>query len=340
MTSHSEFGLETSGLDVAKTFANQIQGRNVVITGVSPNGIGEGTAIAFASQKPKTLILASRTRSKVEDVASNIHSKYPDVDVRIVIVDMSSQESVHQAASEISSMISTLDILINNAGVVIQDRRWTPEKIELQFATNHVCPFLFTNLLMPLLLKAAKESDTPGATRIVTLSSAGHRLSPIRFHDYNFEGHPIPPEEEHIKDLPPAFVKARDGYPGFIAYGHSKTANILFALYLQEHLRDMGIMSYTLHPGGVSTDMSRNLDEEGAEAINRTSKYWKTPDQGSSTTLVAALDPALNNPVGLFLDNCQFKEPAAHATNPDAARRLWALSEELVGAKFTLGSKL
>lgn len=182
-------------------------------------------------------------------VVQEISSAYPDVRVDIVLLNLSSQKQIREAAAEVKKLTESLDILVNNAGLTLYTRQKTLEGIELQFGTNHIGPFLFTNLLLPLLLKAA-ETSTPGSTRIVNLSSAGHRLSPIRFSDYNLEGNPIPPEEDHFKPLNKAFARTtEDGYNGIVAYAQSKTANILFTLYLQEHLRSHGISSYSLHPG-------------------------------------------------------------------------------------------
>jgi len=114
--------------------------------------------------------------------------------------------------------------------------------------TNHIGPFLFTNLLLPLLRNAAK-TNPPGTTRIVNLSSAGHRLSPIRWSDYNYEPRQVPPEEDHLP-LMGAFGKsAPDGYNGIVTYAQSKTANILFTVELQKHLSKQGIAAYVLHPG-------------------------------------------------------------------------------------------
>lgn len=221
---------------------------SVLITGVSPKGIGSSTALSLASESPGLLILASRTRSKLQEVAVQVADKYPLTRLEIVILDLGSQKVIRQAAAEVAALTDALDILINNAGIVITSRQATPEGIEQQFGTNHIGPFLFTNLLLPLLRKAAK-SNTPGTTRIVFLSSAGHRLSPIRFSDYNYEGKPVPPEEEH-KPLQGAFAKcAPDGYNGIVTYAQSKTANILFTLYLQKHLSKHGIAAYALHPG-------------------------------------------------------------------------------------------
>jgi NAD(P)-dependent dehydrogenase (short-subunit alcohol dehydrogenase family) len=199
------------------------------------------------------MILASRTKARVQEIADQIAEKYPDTRVEIVILDLGSQKSIRQAASEVAGLTDKLDILINNAGIVVTSRQATPEGIEQQFGTNHIGPFLFTNLLLPLLRTAAKASP-PGATRIVNLTSAGHRLSPIRFSDYNFEGKPVPPEEDHFKPLPGAFAKcAPDGYNGIVTYAQSKTANILFTLSLQKHLSKDGIGAYAVHPGSKST---------------------------------------------------------------------------------------
>lgn len=223
------------------------------MTGVSPKGIGSATVLNLASQSPGLLILASRTKARLEEVATQISVKYPSTRVEIVILDLGSQKAIRQAAADVAVLTDKLDILVNNAGIVVTSRQATPEGIEQQFGTNHIGPFLFTNLLLPLLRKAA-ESNPPGATRVVSLTSAGHRLSPIRFSDYNYEGKPVPPEEDHVKPLAGAFGKcAPDGYNGIVTYAQSKTANILFTVSLQKHLAKSGIAAYVLHPGSMLT---------------------------------------------------------------------------------------
>ncbi|KAK4120464.1 NAD(P)-binding protein [Parathielavia appendiculata] len=336
MTSNSTFGQRTPGSEVARVFAEQIRGKTILVTGVSPKGIGSATVLNLASQNPGLLILASRTKSRLQEVANQIAEKFPSTRVEIVLLDLGSQKSVRQAAADVAALTDKLDILINNAGIVVTSRQATPEGIEQQFGTNHIGPFLFTNLLLPLLCKAAK-SNPPGSTRIVSLSSAGHRLSPIRFSDYNFEGKEVPPEEDHFKPLPGAFAKcAPDGYNGIVTYAQSKTANILFTVSLQKHLTKAGIAAYTLHPGTIETDLSRDQDDELTAQFYHVAPYWKTPNEGSSTTLVAALDPALNDVKALYLSDCQFAEPFPHASDAVAADRLWKLSEELVGEMFSL----
>lgn len=188
----------------------------------------------------------------MEAVAKQLASSYPGVKVEIVKLDLSSQKNTREAADAVKRLTDTLDILVNNAALTVYERKLTPEGLELQFGTNHIGPFLFTNLLLPLLLKAA-EKAAPGATRVVNVTSAGHRLSPIRFSDYNLEGKEVPPEEDHVKPLFGAFAREKDGYNGIVAYAQSKTGNILFTQYLQDHLRSHGVASYVLHPGSRYT---------------------------------------------------------------------------------------
>lgn len=222
----------------------------MLITGVSPESIGSSIALSIASQNPALLILASRTKSKLEEVVKSIQDAYPEVIVKVVLLDLMSQESVKAAAKEVSQLTSRLDLIINNAGIMTTARQATKEGLEGQFGANHVGHFLLTNLLMPQLLASASASDG-GATRVINLTSLGHRLSPVRFSDYNWEksNDDIPEEERHAP-LPPTFPKGSDdGYNGWLAYGQAKTANMLFSVGLNEKFREKGVRSYAVHPG-------------------------------------------------------------------------------------------
>ncbi|KAJ5628553.1 Short-chain dehydrogenase [Penicillium lividum] len=291
--SHPEFNAKATATEVASAFAGQIQGKNVVITGVGPSSLGEALALAIASQQPANLILASRTLTKVQEVANKVKILAPGTTVESVALNLASQKSVREAASNVQGLVDHIDILINNAGMMVINRETTEEGIEIQFGTNHVGHFLFTNLLMAQLKNAAKASE-PGSTRVINVTSAGHRLSPIRFHDYNFEGKEVPQDERPPDGLPAMFNPTAAGYNGWLAYGQSKAANILFTVYLNQHLASAGIVSYSVHPGSIWTGLSRSLDETNSETMAKTSKSWKTADQGAATMLVAALDPGLN----------------------------------------------
>ncbi|KAJ5903590.1 short-chain dehydrogenase [Penicillium tannophilum] len=336
--SHPEFNEKTTATEVASAFAGQVQGKNVVITGVGPNSLGEALALSIASQKPANLFLASRTETKVQEVADKVQALAPETAVETVVLNLASQQSVHAAASKIQGLVDHIDIIINNAGMMVLDREATEEGIEIQFGTNHIGHFLFTNLLMAQLKNAAKASE-PGSTRIINVTSAGHRLSPIRFHDYNFEGKDVPLDERPPDGLPPMFSPTASGYNGWLAYGQSKTANILFTVYLTEHLASAGIVSYSVHPGSIWTGLSRNLDESGNETMSKTSNFWKTADQGAATMLVAAFDPNLkvvSDSSAVYLSDCQFATAVPHAVSLEPAERLFRLSEELVGMQFPL----
>ncbi|CAI6332852.1 unnamed protein product [Periconia digitata] len=332
---HPEWTEKTGGLEVAQAFADNIKGKTVLITGVSPESIGFSTALSIASQSPALLILASRTATKLDSVRKSIQDAHSSVKIQTVTIDLSSQDSVRKAASEIAKSSPHIDIIINNAALMTMKRHFTPEAIEMQFATNHLGHFLLTNLLLPQLVEAAKANPA-GATRVVNVSSIGHRLSPVRFHDYNFDGKDVPTEEQSAS-LPPFFAKAQDGpYNGWVSYGQSKTANILFSLQLTALLKEKGIVSYALHPGSIYTGLSRDLDAEAEAALENVVPFWKNQDQGCATSLVAALDPALNEPKGVMLSDCQMSEATSSATDPEIAKKLWALSEKLVKTDFKL----
>lgn len=156
------------------------------------------------------------------------------------------QSAVRDAAADFNKTNDVLDILINNAGIMaLPERTMSKDGIELQFATNHIGHFLFTNLILSKL-KASKSA------RVINVTSNGHRFSPVRFDDLKFEGHKLPADQQPglqkmiDRGLTP---KWKGEYEPFVAYGQSKTANILFSLYLRDKLASEGIMSFSVHPG-------------------------------------------------------------------------------------------
>ncbi|KAF2219155.1 short chain dehydrogenase/ reductase-like protein, partial [Elsinoe ampelina] len=332
MASRKEFNGNTNGSEVAAVFADRIKGRTIVITGVSPKSIGGTLATNLAAQEPAHLILASRTESNLKSISETITSKNQHVKVSTIPLDLSSQASVRSAAKQIISLTSNVDLLINTAAVSPSSKKVTAEGIESQLGVTHIGHFLFTNLLLPQLKAAASVgSSGKGSTRIINVSSHGHRLSPFRFHDYNFEGKDIPDDERPPPGLPEKFLPSGDEpYAVFVAYGQSKTANILHSLELDKRLADDGIRGFALHPGSIITELGREMTPEDWKVIESTSTNWVSLDQGTSTILVAALDPALDSSKdGVYFADCQVAEAAKHAVDPEAARKLWDLSEKL-----------
>lgn len=154
----------------------------VLVTGASANGLGATTATALARGSPSHIILQGRTLSRVQPVIDDIKKINPDIKTTFLAIDLSSIEAVRKGAAEANALIEKIDILINNAGIMaITEFTQSVDGIELQFATNHIGHFLLTNLLLHKVIKAGNGA------RVVNLTSDGHRLSPFRGDDYNFD---------------------------------------------------------------------------------------------------------------------------------------------------------
>lgn len=296
----------------------------VLITGPSESGIGAQTAIFLAAGKPALIILAGRTKSKIQPVIDQIAIENPDVPIKFVELDLADLSSVRKAAEEVKTLTKKLDILVNNAGIMaIPDYTVSKDGIEYQFAANHIGHFLLTNLLMDEIIAAGPDS------RIINVSSLGYLSGGVRFDDSNF----------------------KDGaeYSPWYAYAQSKTANILFTHALADKLKSKGVSSFALNPGLIlesklMAHVSKEMFEEGfritTEALNGAPMPSIAPKSlaaGASTTLYGALDPALKDHSGAFLNHAAISllELRPHATGVENQEKLWELSEKLVGQKFS-----
>ncbi|UKZ69824.1 uncharacterized protein TrAtP1_010829 [Trichoderma atroviride] len=378
-TTHAEFGVRTTALTVAAAFPSAIAGKTILITGVNIKGLGFATAQAFASQKAALLILAGRTPAKLQESADTLAREYPGTKFRILELDLSSQRGARAAAATLNGWtdLPAIDILVNNAGIMnIPTRQLNEDGIERHFATNHVGHFLFTNLIMGKLIAAAQKPGAgKGATRVINVSSMGANFSPIRYSDINWEKAnetiPLVEQPDYLRfsqmlGIDQDVIKA-DSFISMGAYGQSKTANVLFSLGLNERLYNKyGILSLGLHPGSIITELGREMDPEvwrqRTEKFKKGGMVFKNQEEGTSTTLVAAVDPALTLPTkrplaseadlakmgrelkgedgewegrGVFLSDCQiFEDAKAWFTSWSQGEKLWAKSEELVGEKF------
>lgn len=251
---NSSFGEKTPGHAVIEAYASRVEGKTILITGANPGGIGYSTAVALAKASPKLLILAGRSSEKLEKTAEGVKATNTSVSVKSLILDLSSQKSCRKAAQEVldDSNIDHIDILINNAGIMnLPERTLSEEGIEMQFATNHIGHFLFTNLIIP---KLVNTQSTQLDTRIVNLSSRAVVYGPVRFSDYNFTKTQAEiPKEEHMSDQVRQLWNQLEDKPYIsnAAYGQSKTANVLFSIALNERLGSKGILSTAVHPGHI-----------------------------------------------------------------------------------------
>ncbi|MEZ2409302.1 SDR family NAD(P)-dependent oxidoreductase [Bosea sp. RCC_152_1] len=313
MTDHqcplgSGFGASTTAPDVL--FGLALKGRHAVVTG-GHSGLGLETTKALAAAGVDVLV-GARNPEAAQAATQDIPG------VAIGALDLSDLASVRLFAERVLASGRHIDMLINSAGVMACPETRVGPGWEAQFATNHLGHFALTNLLWPLL---------QGGARVVSVSSAGHHNSPMRWNDVQFT----------------------KGYDKWLAYGQSKTANALFAAQLDRLGRDRGVRAFSLHPGKIFTPLQRHLtqiemtaegwlDETGAPA----DPTFKTAAQGAATQLWAATSPQLDALGGLYCEDCDvairaetatdaFVGVKAYATDADEAERLWELSAKLAG---------
>ena len=295
-----------------------LKSKVVVVTGAS-GGIGRETARVFA-EHGAVVVLAARDAEKTARAAAEIAAATGNSGVETLILDLASQASVRRAAADFLNRHESLNILINNAGVMAAPHLRTEEGIELQFGVCHVGHFLFTCLLAPALIKGAPS-------RVINYTSGGHGFSPVHLDDINFDHRP---------------------YDKWLAYGQAKTAAALFSVELDRRLSRHGVRSLSVHPGMVyGTDLARHLTRDDLKTLAGTLPKAikpKTVEQGAATGVWAAVSSQLDGQGGLYLEDCGIAElndvPQAEsgyrawAVDPVAAAGLWEKSEELVGQRF------
>ena len=313
----SRFGAFTPARVVAGD--HDLSGRNVVVTG-GASGIGYETAKALAAAGADVM-LAVRDRAAGEKAAVAMNEALGADRVVAGTLDLASLASVGSFVDAWGDQ--PLDILINNAGVMATPLLRTAEDLELQIGTNHFGHFVLAVGLTRALLNASEEGRT---ARVVALSSIGHRRSDINWDDPNYLTRP---------------------YEKWEAYGQSKTANALFAVGYNARFAEHGVTANAVMPGGIMTPLQRYLPKEEMVAMGwmdeegNVREGFKTPEQGASTSVWAAVGEELEGIGGLYLEDCAEAPPwnkdnpmkgvMPYAIDPDAADRLWALSEEITG---------
>lgn len=294
-------------------YANQ-KGRVFIVTGAN-TGLGFENTLSLARLGGK-VVMACRNESKAQDAKAKIEAEVPDADLDVLSIDLSRLESVREFAKAYTSKYDRLDVLINNAGVMMPPYSKTEDGFELQFGANYMGHFLLTGLLLETLQK------TPHS-RVVTLSSLVHKNGEINFDDLHFEG----------------------GYSAGKAYSQSKLACLMFSFELQRRLEKAGIshpISLASHPGIATTELSRHMPKAVYILLRYSIAPFIThsPKGGAAPSLLAALGEVKGGeyfgPTGFN----EFKGKAGRASftdlaaNEEIAQRLWEVSEELSGFKF------
>jgi NAD(P)-dependent dehydrogenase (short-subunit alcohol dehydrogenase family) len=272
-------------------------GKLCVVTGAS-SGIGKETAKGLA-KLGANVVMVCRNRERGQQALSEMKKTGDDQKIELMLCDLSSQKSIREFASDFKKNHASLDVLINNAGVLNRYRSGTVDGLEATFAVNHLGYFLLTNLLLDVIKKSAPA-------RIINVSSAVHKYVAIDFDDLQNE----------------------KNYRGFGAYSKSKLANVLFTYELARRLEGTRVTANCLHPGGVGTNIFNTLPKV-VEAIIKLVAI--SPEKGAETSVYLASSPEVEGVTGKYFVKKSATRTSASSYNEDTARRLWDVSAKLTG---------
>ena len=300
-----------------------LSGRNYIVTG-GTSGIGRETVRALAAAGANVLFTV-RNLDRSANVAEQIIGETNNQNIAVAGLDLTSVEQVEAFAQQVLEEYSSLDGLILNAGAMIPELHRNDQGIEAQFMTHYAGHLVIATALAPLLIAAAPS-------RIVSLTSSGHKICPLDLSDINFEHRP---------------------YSGFASYGQSKSAAALLAVELNRRLAGRGVLSFAVHPGVIlDTELARDVGGKADEAArvkehNLDPDKLKSVEQGAATTVWAATNAQLaETGGGCYLEDCQVSTPSEstdinapgvmpYALDPETAQKLWKLTEEMLAAEFT-----
>jgi NAD(P)-dependent dehydrogenase (short-subunit alcohol dehydrogenase family) len=276
-----------------------MHGQVCVVTGAT-SGIGKAAAAALARQGAE-IIVVGRDPGRAEATAAAIQADGAPPP-KVEIADLARLDQVRALAGRLNQTLDRIDVLINNAGLVLNERQVTPDGYEHVFAVNHLAPFLLTNLLRPKLTASA-----PG--RVITVSSDAHTAARLDLDDPNLE----------------------HGWSSWRSYSNSKLANILFTRELARRLDGTGVTANCLHPGVVRTGFGRDARPLMRVGITIAKPFMLSPERGADTIVYLASSPDVAAKTGGYYVKRQLREPSAAARDDGLARRLWEISERLTG---------
>ena len=288
---------------------SDMTGQTVVVTGGN-SGIGFETAAELAAMGARVLVTA-RNADRGRAAVAEIADRTPGAQVQLVVFDLADLSSVRRGAAEILEQAPRLDVLVNNAGLVLSERRVTVDGYEATFATNHLGPFLLTNLLLDRMRASAPA-------RIVNVASTAHNSA--------------------RKGMPFDDLQSEGRYRAMRVYGQSKLANILFTNELARRLEGTRVTANSLHPGTVRTGYGADGDARGflSFGLKVSGPFFLSPAKGARTSVYLASSPEVDGISGQYFVKCKPRTPRTWARDPDAAQRLWRVSEELVGLELPL----
>ena len=315
----SAFGPFSTAREVASR--HDLTGWTAVITGAA-TGIGIETARALAERGCEVVIAVRKPElgaAAADEIAKTATGPKP----RVELLDLASLNSVRGFADRWGRR--PLHLLINNAGVMACPLSHTEDGLEMQIGTNHFGHYLLAVRLAPSLMDGAQARGGP--VRLVALSSIAHRRAGVNFEDPNYQ---------------------KRSYDKWESYGQSKTANALFAVGFHNRFKRHGVTANAVMPGGIMTPLQRHLPREEMIGMGwmdeqgNLAQGFKTPEQGASTSVWAALGGELEGIGGLYLEDCAQAQPASqaprmrgvedYALDPVLADRLWSLSQSVTGA--------
>jgi NAD(P)-dependent dehydrogenase (short-subunit alcohol dehydrogenase family) len=306
-----------------------LRGKRILVTGVSA-GLGVETARSLAAHGAN-VIGTARDLAKAEAATAQVRKDAAahGGTLEFVELDLASLASVRKCADQLLRKGDPFDLIIANAGVMATPFSDTTDHFEMQFGTNHLGHFVLINRIAPLIRSGG---------RLINLSSAGHRFSNVDLDDPNFE---------------------RTPYDPFVAYGRSKTANILFAVAFDQRHRERGVRAAAVHPGVIQTELGRHMDPSRLEnmikqmneqltAEGKGPFHWKTIPQGAATSVWAGVVAPAEEIGGRYCENCHVGKIVpegvtisgvsegvrGYALDPKMAEALWKKSEEMVGESF------
>ena len=289
-----------------------MQGKTVLVTGGN-SGIGFETAAALAAMGARVLVTA-RNADKGRAAVAAITLRLPgEGRVQLVVFDLADLASVRQGAAEILDQAPRVDVLVNNAGLVLTERAETVDGYEATFAINHLGPFLLTNVLLERMTASAPS-------RVVNVASTAHNTA--------------------RKGIPFDDLQSAKRYRGMRVYGQSKLANILFTLELARRFQGKGVTANSLHPGTVRTGYGGGGDARGllGFGIKIASPFFLSAAKGARTSVYLASSPEVEGVTGKYFSKCHPVRSNAVSQDVASQRKLWALSVEMLGNRSAVAA--